>query len=164
MGDILAERTAERIQLLSRRSELQGQLLELDSTLPPTDLSLRQRMQAYEQAHTAYDQQYKLVTGIQTSEIAPFILRRETLKLQSLYSDLIQAHNRVQQEEQQYQQDRLNYSLKSSQEQLIRSRLQLVEEELANLVVRAPFSGLVSRIQWIEQTDNNLIVEVTIQS
>jgi multidrug resistance efflux pump len=164
IGDILAERTAERIYLLNRRTELQGQLLELDSTLPPTDLNLQQRIQAYQQAHTAYDQHYRLIAQLQASEVAPYLLRQEIIKLQSLYTELLNTHTQAQRATRQHQQDTLNYTLtQDSRRQILTGQLQLLNQELAALTIRAPFDGSISRIQWVEQTNNQLTVEVTIQ-
>ncbi|NJL97561.1 MAG: hypothetical protein HC924_01355 [Synechococcaceae cyanobacterium SM2_3_2] len=92
LGDILVVRSAERIQLETRRLEIQSQLLALENTPPPDTSVLQERILSYQQAQTIYDQHYRLITHLQASEVAPSLMRQEILRLQSLYSELLNVH------------------------------------------------------------------------
>ena len=54
LGDILGVRSAERIQLETRRLEIQAQLLALENTSPPDTIVLQQRILAYQQSQDVY--------------------------------------------------------------------------------------------------------------
>ncbi|NJM00398.1 MAG: hypothetical protein HC924_17140 [Synechococcaceae cyanobacterium SM2_3_2] len=164
LGDILVVRSAERIQLETRRIEIQSQLLALENTPPPDTIVLQQRILAYQQSQATYDQQYRLVTHLQASEVAPYLMRQEILRLQDLYSDLLNAHSQAQQAQLQHQQDTDNYRQEqTTQYQVLMGQLQIINLELNALTIRAPFAGSISRIRWLDQTNATLTVEVTIQ-
>ena len=164
LGDILMVRREERIQLETRRLEIQSQLLALENTPPPDTIVLQQRILAYQQAQASYDQHYRLVTHLQASEVAPSLMRQEILKLQDLYSDLLTSHSQAQQAQLQHQQDTNNYRQEqTTQHQVLMGQLQIINLELNALTIRAPFAGSISRIRWLDQTNSTLTVEVTIQ-
>ncbi|NJL99199.1 MAG: hypothetical protein HC924_10510 [Synechococcaceae cyanobacterium SM2_3_2] len=164
LGDILVVRSAERIQLETRRIEIQSQLLALENTPPPDTILLEQRILAYQQAQTTYDQHYRLVPHLQASEVAPSLMRQEILRLQDLYSDLLSSHSQARQAQRQYQQDTDNYRQEqTTQHQVLMGQLQVINLELNSLTIRAPFEGSISRIRWLDQTNSTLTVEVTIQ-
>jgi multidrug resistance efflux pump len=164
LGDILVVRSAERIQLETRRLEIQSQLLALENTPPPDTIGLQQRTLAYQQSQTSYDQQYRIVTQLQQRGVAPSLLRQEILRLQALYSDLLTAHAQAQQAQLQHQQDIDNYRQnQTTQHQVLMGQLQVINLELNALTIRAPFAGSISRIRWLDQTNATLTVEITIQ-
>ena len=164
LGDILGVRSAERIQLETRRLEIQSQLLALENTPPPDTIVLQQRILAYQQSQDVYHQQYRLITHLQSAEVAPSLLRQEILRLQSLYSDLLTAHAQARQAQSQHQQDTDNYRQEqTTQHQVLMGQLQIINLELNALTIRAPFAGSISRIRWLDQTNNTLTVEITIQ-
>jgi multidrug resistance efflux pump len=164
LGDILVVRSAERIQLETRRLEIQSQLLALENTPPPDTIVLQQRILAYQQAQTSYDQQYRIVTQLQQSGVAPSLLRQEILRLQSLYSELLTAHAQAQQTQLQHQQGTDNYRQEqTTQHHVLMGQLQIINLELNALSIRAPFAGSISRIRWLDQTNATLTVEITIQ-
>jgi multidrug resistance efflux pump len=164
LGDILVVRSAERIQLETRRLEIQSQLLALENTPPPDTIVLQQRILAYQQSQSSYDQQYRLITYLQAAEVAPSLLRQEILRLQALYSDLLTSHAQAQQAQLQHQQDTDNYRHEqTTQHHVLMGQLQIINLELNALTIRAPFAGSISRIRWLDQTNTILTVEITIQ-
>lgn len=164
MGDILTERTGDRIRLETQRLELEAQRLTLESTSPPTQIELQQRILQYQQAQQTYDNQYHLVSQLQQLEVAPSVLRQEIEGLQQLYSALLNAHTQAQQAHLTHQQQVTTHRIEQdTQRQLLTQQLQQVQQDRGSLTIRAPFAGSISRIRWLDQENTTLTVEVTIQ-
>jgi hypothetical protein len=188
-GAVLSDRSLDRRRLLLQQKQIKLQLqhldtIRLDKSLPPVSFAAQQAAIARAQVDLAIKQHAVTVQQARLSEIArlskpqPLVRDHESARLELVDLERQQAASQLEVERARLQSAReerafteqqrmLELDAKRLQVELMKTQLQTrlaeIEEKLQLLSeVRAPFSGIVKRVQWEEQRDHNIILVLLI--
>ena len=186
-GDIISDRTVERTQKEVEIAALKTQLADAEKikaasgTLPPLELpptSYVQQEQAIAQVKSEISIQKKKIEELESVDLPEVvgehekaILDKLSLRKNAATADLEAAKS--QRKYQEYEHARSMQLAKMeqaksdqifiSQQAELQAKLSRLESELeAIAAVRAPFSGTVRSVKWLQQVDRSLVVEVAI--
>ena len=186
-GDVISDRSAERIQKQSEIDAIRMQITEAEKIksasgkLPSLELpaaSYVQEEQSIEQVRSEIAIQNKKIEELQSVDVPDAVNEHEQaildklkMRLKMANGDLEAAKTRRKYQEYEHQRNLQNSVMEhgkaeqiyGSRQSELSARLTQLESELTSIAqVRAPFSGTVRSVKWLAQTDQSLAVEIAI--